>query len=600
MKYAKYVECIVFGIFLIVPLISFAASFPKGTPLFYQNGSIVKSVVCGDTYSFDVAGYSNQNVWIEIKKDGVTVFDGLFFVPMQPYTSVCNSEINDAGTYEIAFYTTINNNKGNTIASSIFTILPKNTADLSVFRYLVPGILSVKLSASDTKADILFYFLRKYVADMDQLVFVPTKSWLQSQKLTSLDNQGGPLRALVDGIMELPSQFSYAVNPTSRFFGLAYISSLGEFNKDKDYATGSLIHEIGHSWGVNVASKDSFGRADPLGINSDVHWGYFTDNFNSVMAAGPSRLIDNKNGTFKTEWKQKKQEMVFNDFDLYNMGLLTPENVRPTFVISRFGASQADLKKEILATSPNGGIVRATKNKDVSINDVIAIQGRRNPSFGFTKNNLTRDLRVSFIIIQGPDGTEQELNDVLSNVKDVTNIFPSEWRRATNNRSSASIFDPVIKPNPIISSFAASLSENKPVEILENIFKNQLHEHILDVSTPIIVTQPTTGFSQSSNIDQLEQQMVSLLKSLERANGQILCQVPSISLIRGQENGEVTKLQRFLSQFTSIYPEQSLIGYFGPATERAVRRFQNIFGFSAENGVVGEATRSKMQFLCSG
>ena len=573
---------------------AFAASSPKGTPLFYQNGSVVGSVVCGDTYSFDVAGYSNQTVWVEMKKDGTTIFDGLFSLPMQPYTSVCNTEANDAGRYVIATYAVENGNKGEGVASAVFTVIPTDTADLFSFRSHAPGILSIKLPVSDKKADLLFYFLRKYRPDMDQIVFVPTNSWLRSQGISTdyVENQGGPQRALVEGIGVLPNDNIHDLGDNTRLFGIAYIPGLRNFNKDRDSNTGSLTHEIGHNWGVRIVTQDALGNKDPLGLSSLSHWGPFTDNFDSIMAAGPARIIDNKNGTFKIEWKAKRTEQVFNDFDLYAMGLLPAESVRPTFVISKNGVSRDQLEKEIIGTAYRGGTISAQKKKDITINDMMAIEGRRKPAYGLTKNNTTNNLRVSFIILQGPDGDENELQDVLANVKDAAGILPAEWSRATRNFSSASVFDPVAKPRVVVSSFAATLSQSVSAKILENTFISQTHGHLFEVS------QSSPDLGSGNTLDQLERQLSSLLKSLERATGEILCQVPSTALARHDENSEVTKLQRFLSQFTHLYPEQSVIGYFGPATERAVTRFQDTFGIPKENGVVGDLTRAMMRSLC--
>lgn len=65
-----------------------------------------------------------------------------------------------------------------------------------------------------------------------------------------------------------------------------------------------------------------------------------------------------------------------------------------------------------------------------------------------------------------------------------------------------------------------------------------------------------------------------------------------------ETNGEVTKLQRALASDLALYPEASITGYFGPATERAVKRLQvraNIVssGTPATTGygAVGTATR---------
>lgn len=70
-------------------------------------------------------------------------------------------------------------------------------------------------------------------------------------------------------------------------------------------------------------------------------------------------------------------------------------------------------------------------------------------------------------------------------------------------------------------------------------------------------------------------------------------------------NGEVTKLQRFLVQDSSIYPSGLVTGYFGPMTEAAVQRWQSAHGVvsfgSADTtgyGYVGPKTRAAM--ACGG
>ena len=54
----------------------------------------------------------------------------------------------------------------------------------------------------------------------------------------------------------------------------------------------------------------------------------------------------------------------------------------------------------------------------------------------------------------------------------------------------------------------------------------------------------------------------------------------------GQRSSDVRRLQEALSQDKNIYPEGLKTGYFGPATKRAVERFQEKYGI-ATKGVVG-------------
>lgn len=64
----------------------------------------------------------------------------------------------------------------------------------------------------------------------------------------------------------------------------------------------------------------------------------------------------------------------------------------------------------------------------------------------------------------------------------------------------------------------------------------------------------------------------------------------------GARNGDVKTLQEFLAKDKDIYPEGLATGFYGPATTRAVKRFQKKYGIS-QVGRVGPATLKKLQEL---
>lgn len=64
-------------------------------------------------------------------------------------------------------------------------------------------------------------------------------------------------------------------------------------------------------------------------------------------------------------------------------------------------------------------------------------------------------------------------------------------------------------------------------------------------------------------------------------------------LSRGSEGNDVTKLQELFASDKSIYPEGLVTGIFGPATERAVKRFQAKYGLP-QVGRIGPMTREKL------
>jgi hypothetical protein len=72
-------------------------------------------------------------------------------------------------------------------------------------------------------------------------------------------------------------------------------------------------------------------------------------------------------------------------------------------------------------------------------------------------------------------------------------------------------------------------------------------------------------------------------------------------LKRGMKTPDVLRLQAFLALNPQLYPEASVTGVFGPATERAVQRFQEKYGIAKKGvegyGTVGHGTRAKLNAL---
>ena len=64
----------------------------------------------------------------------------------------------------------------------------------------------------------------------------------------------------------------------------------------------------------------------------------------------------------------------------------------------------------------------------------------------------------------------------------------------------------------------------------------------------------------------------------------------------GSEGDQVKLLQTLLALDTAIYPEALVTGYFGPATRRAIERFQRRHGLETV-GFVGPRTRAELNKL---
>ena len=77
-------------------------------------------------------------------------------------------------------------------------------------------------------------------------------------------------------------------------------------------------------------------------------------------------------------------------------------------------------------------------------------------------------------------------------------------------------------------------------------------------------------------------------------------------LRKGSAGADVTRLQQYLATDASLYPEGTVSGYYGPATESAVKRWQTKFNVVSSGlpsvtgyGVVGPRTAAAIALLCS-
>jgi MYXO-CTERM domain-containing protein len=177
---------------------------------------------------------------------------------------------------------------------------------------------------------------------------------------------------------------------------------LGDDEGGTDDTTISLVfgQELGHAWGSFVYYSQAGGPwATNLLGRSNAHWSFYLDSGGSPMQG--HEWLDNGNGTFTAI---KTDLYVYSDLDLYLMGLLPPEDVAPWFVLEDpydcFDAAAGDdvcaPPQAFLFEAPTY-TVGATR-RDVTIGDVIAVEGPRMPAWPEAPNEFD----VSFLLVKRP------------------------------------------------------------------------------------------------------------------------------------------------------------------------------------------------------
>ncbi len=109
-------------------------------------------------------------------------------------------------------------------------------------------------------------------------------------------------------------------------------------------------------------------------------------------------------------------------------------------------------------------------------------------------------------------------------------------------------------------------------------------------STPTSVGTPTKGVGAAPG----------LTNALSRVTSPVARAALLKNLATGSRGADVRTLQEMLKSDPSIYPQGIVNGNFGPATLRAVRKFQQKYGIRPANGRVGPLTRSKLQEVFGG
>ncbi len=119
-------------------------------------------------------------------------------------------------------------------------------------------------------------------------------------------------------------------------------------------------------------------------------------------------------------------------------------------------------------------------------------------------------------------------------------------------------------------------------------------------------TATSTKNITAVNLQTLIEQLQNQIKELQEQLGKLKTEVEEVkeelkltkNLYKGLSDEEVKQLQGFLKQYAEVYPEGLVTGYYGPLTEKAVKKFQEKYDIPT-TGLVGPMTREKIKELSS-
>lgn len=249
--------------------------------------------------------------------------------------------------------------------------------------------------------------------------YIGTKNDTQGIGLPLFDNT--PLfgsAGHLQGYIDMGAMSRYDFNPLSEGY---------------ETVQGVLAHELLHRWAAHVKFRDpQTGAASEALLGRDkAHWSFFLDTGASVEYG--ARWRDNGNGTFSSEAVRR----FYSPLDLYLMGLNSPEEVPPFFLIQPLASEY------IPEDLPLKGVTVSGVRKNVTIQDIIANEGPRIPA----KTSGQKEFRMAFIYLTGAGETATP--EKLADINNVRRSFMERFSIMTGGRGLAQVYPEGLSPTEL-------------------------------------------------------------------------------------------------------------------------------------------------------
>ncbi len=208
--------------------------------------------------------------------------------------------------------------------------------------------------------------------------------------------------------------------------GYIDMAALGRYHLDPSDARFEevmrvLSHELLHRWAATVSFINADGNRNGSLLGRDgSHWSFLLDTGGSVEYG--NRWADNGNGTFSS----KPDRQFFSPLDLYLMGMLKKEEVPPFFYIESPGADAHRL--------PEAGVTISGTRRDVTIDQVIAAEGAREPA----ADAAQKQFRFGFVLLTRPGTAPSDL--AVQRVNAVRLAFETRLAALTGGKALAHAF----------------------------------------------------------------------------------------------------------------------------------------------------------------
>ncbi|MBI4443927.1 MAG: hypothetical protein HY649_11200 [Acidobacteria bacterium] len=296
---------------------------------------------------------------------------------------------------------------------------------------------------------------------------------------------------------------------SSRLQSLLNMGSLARYPPDPsapgflpgrpDSTMSILGQETGHRFLVYVRFNDPEGASDSTALlGRDLqHWSFLFNSEASVMEG--NRIRDNGDGTFTTTGAVEH----YNEIDQYLMGLLSPDEVSPTFLV-KFPSLPINPSR-----APALNVTFAGRRADVLLDQIIEANGPRIPNSVIAPKHF----RFAFVLVSAQGSTPT--TGQIAHLDTIRQAWEPYFEQATSARGTANtslVRGLRLAPSPL-GLFSGSQWEAK-VELLATASSNVLvtlaNSNPSAAGVPSSVVIPSGARSATFNVTGLAPGMATI------------------------------------------------------------------------------------------
>lgn len=286
-----------------------------------------------------------------------------------------------------------------------------------------PGALAETFRASDTLDTVAVArrFYETHADDYQQLVIYTSRRLVEPGVFAYQLVVRNADRGLGAAVEDLSRDFGSA----GRLESFVTMDAWTKYSDDlavpingDDTTLSVLAHEVGHRWLAHARFRDGAADSSDLLGRQQAHWSFFMHSSGSHLEGND--IEDLGAGRFRT----RASSVRYSALDQYLMGLRAPSEVAPFFVVRNPIASNNDATR-----GPRAGETFDGTRKDVTIDDVIAALGPRDPApLGWSS-----PFRQAFIYVAVGGPAEAT---ALARVERIRAAFPAFFAQSTDGRGA--------------------------------------------------------------------------------------------------------------------------------------------------------------------